>query len=181
MNALVNNLEDAIEAIEDSDATDLVLTNADVGISKKAVGLPVSTVDLTPRQQALIEEMNQHIEAESEDDELDSPSDITAALEHRKELRQQAVDNINNYRLQKQEQCFDIAESWAKKPDLSPAERCHGVAWEIQKNFGDTFGVDINGSVITADVGLEYSQLYDAVNHDKIRDGLLRSAASLFD
>jgi hypothetical protein len=180
MSALVNNLEDAIEAIEDSDVTDLVLTSSDVGVPKHMAGMNPTNAELTPRQQALIDEMNQELEA-SDDDDLDSPSDIAAAIEHRKELRQQAVDSINNHRAQKQEQCFDIAESWATKPDLSPAERCHGVAWEIQKNFGDTFGVDINGTVITADVGQEYATLYDVVNHDKIRDGLLRSAASLFD
>lgn len=177
---MVNNLEDAIEAIEDSAGEELPLVYPGVGHIEKSIAVNVNGVDLTPRQQALIEEMKQELEGMEDDEEADSPSDIAAAVEHRREMRQQLVDNINQHRTDKQEQCFDIAESWAKKPDLSPAERCHGVAWEIQKNFGDTFGVDINGSVITADVGQEYAQLYEVLNHDKIRDGLLRSAADLF-
>lgn len=177
--AIVDNLDDALEAIEDSMGEDVPYVPEGVGHLEQSISIGVTGHDMTPRQQALVNELKAELE-ENDDLDFTTTEDVQAAIERRRENRELLVDRINGHRLQKQEHCFDIAESWAKKPDLSVEERCHGVAWEIQKNYGDTFGVDAAGEVIVADVGTEYGQLYDAMNHDKIRDGLVRSAASLF-
>jgi hypothetical protein len=181
---LENTIDAALEDIEDSSGEDIPTVPDDVAnvTIANVAGLVIDTRDLTPRQQELLNELAQdYNDAVAEDpDEFQTREDIEAGIERRRLGRQLTIERINDHRFEKQENCFNIAESWSKKPDLSPAERCHGVAWEIQKNYGDTFGVDDHGNVFTANVGQEYAELYDIEKAPDIRDGLVRSASDLF-
>jgi hypothetical protein len=77
---------------------------------------------------------------------------------------------------------FDVAEKWGAKTELSPLERCHGVAWEMQKNsVSDTqkdLSTKYNFPLPTPEK--DYAEVYEEKKQDDILKGIMRSAASLF-
>jgi hypothetical protein len=86
---------------------------------------------------------------------------------------------VNGQRQIVQQQYYDIAEKWAAKPNLSKHDACHGAMWEVQKNFGDNFGMygDMHTRVQPQE---EYAALYDKNQAPNIEAGVAMRAADLF-
>jgi len=115
---------------------------------------------------------------------IDSTSSKEEMIEFA-DQRDNALKSVSDYiaalRMEGQKKTFDIAERWSQKPNITAAQAAHGVAWEMQKNFGDTYGYQNGQYINTIDPGAEYAQLYDANMATKIKDGLMPSAKDLFD
>lgn len=99
------------------------------------------------------------------------------------------------------EQEFAIAERWAAKPNLTNAERCHGVVWEMhrardlraQEDYDRRMRVfeeiqDVNPNLPAANAPVEpnyrapeYATFYDNQKASDIKEFLAKSAKELFD
>lgn len=114
-------------------------------------------------------------------DSTSSKEEMIEFADKRDNTLKSVSDYVTALRMEGQKKTFEIAERWSQKPDLTVEQACHGVAWEMQKNFGDTYGYQNGQYINTVDPGAEYAQLYDTNMVTKIKAGLMPSAKDLFD
>ena len=108
-----------------------------------------------------------------------------AALKEKRERARQ--ERIADERAEERHVYFNIAEKWAEKSGLTPAEAAHGVAHDLYAEFGHTgehvvvneFSVkDILGG---PELAADYGRLYDNIKASNIQAKSMRAAADLFD
>jgi Ni/Co efflux regulator RcnB len=101
-----------------------------------------------------------------------------------------AVREMQDKRTAELRQAFDIANHWAAEPDLTPMERCHGVAHDLYKIYGvDAKEFDFGGTKFIPDsmrkaydisAGQAYARHYDTHLSEQIKERKLRAAKDLF-
>jgi len=111
--------------------------------------------------------------------------------ERAEEWNRRGIQEMQNKRTTEIRQAFDIANTWASEPDLTPMERCHGVAHELYKIYGvDAKPVrwdgdkevipDIIKEAYPINAGQAYAQHYESQLADQIKSRSIRSAKELF-
>lgn len=103
----------------------------------------------------------------------------------------EAVQQLQDERTTEIRQAFDIANSWATEPDLTPMERCHGVAHDIYQLYGvdkKAFNLSDGQSYVPesmqkayqVNAGQAYAQHYDTHLSEQIQARSIRAAKELF-
>lgn len=106
--------------------------------------------------------------------------EIAEANEERRQMNERLHSDHYANRLTNTAIAFNAAEKWAKREDLTPTERCHGVAWQLRNDSKDTMGFDSQMQQVIAHPGNEYIDYYDQLKSEDIKNGMARSALGLF-
>lgn len=127
-----------------------------------------------------IAESERYAAMSDEERAVQRKKDSEYALKINKEAYEQFSTGVNK----RMASDFAIAEKWADKPNLTPRERCHGVIWETQKQYGDQHGfrLDENGRGVTyvRDAAQEYAKHYDTMFVEEVKQNLTMAGAKLF-
>jgi Ni/Co efflux regulator RcnB len=138
----------------------------------------------------MLEDQNAEKQWESKSEE-----EKEAIIEHNRARSehwdQVALKEMQDKRTNEIRQVFDIANTWATEPELTPMERCHGVAHDVYKLYGaDAKPIrwDSDKEVIPPiiqqaypiNAGQAYAQHYDTHLSDQIKSRTLRAAKDLF-
>jgi hypothetical protein len=103
----------------------------------------------------------------------------------------EAIDSAVELRTHQIRQAFDIANQWATEPDLTPMERCHGVAHDLYALYGvdqkpinigplENYVPDSIQKAYPISAGKAYAQHYDTHLSEQIRQNQIRAAKDLF-
>lgn len=97
-------------------------------------------------------------------------------------LNEVAIERVLSFGTQLAEvrDTVNTASTWGEREELSPMERCHGVAHELYQQFGATAVISSDGDVVAVDPGTCYAGRYEAHFADKIKERSIRAAKELF-
>jgi hypothetical protein len=126
--------------------------------------------------------------------ESKSEEEKNAIIEHNRERSaewsRKAVQEMQAERTVEIRQVFDIANTWATEPELTPMERCHGVAHDIYKIYGvDAKSITFDDKPFIPDsmqkaypinAGQAYAQHYESQLSEQIKARSIRAAKDLF-
>ena len=72
------------------------------------------------------------------------------------------------------------ANSWGERDDITPLERCHGLAHQLYGDYGQDTVMTADSATVPTDPGRNYARAYDHEFADKIKERSMRAAKELF-
>jgi len=75
---------------------------------------------------------------------------------------------------------MEAATTWGEREDITPLERCHGLAQALYSEWGTDSVLSAEGGSVPTNPGRNYAKAYDHEFADRIKDRSMRAAKELF-